>query len=231
MLRKTQAFELKSIDESGVFEGIASVYGNIDSYGDIVEPGAFSKSIQERGKQIPVLWQHGEPIGIGEVYDAGSHLGIKGRILETVTQGADAIKLAKAGIVKGLSIGYRTVKNQWDAERKANKLLEVKLYEVSLVTFPANELASLTAIKSESLEDEAIQTVTEITREIKAGRMLSAANRAKLQSALDTLLALLAASEDDDDDKEAAKSKASEPLSHSAEILAALREIRNSAQI
>ena len=226
MLRKSQAFELKAIDESGAFEGIASVYGNIDSYGDIVEPGAFSKSIMERGKSIPVLWQHKDPIGVGEVYDAGSHLGIKGQILETVSLGADAIKLAKAGIVKGLSIGYKTMKDSWDNDLKARKLHEVKLYEISLVTFPANELATLTGIKSESVEDEAIRALLEYQRELKAGRMISSANRSKLQSIIDIISALLDVEEPDDD--EAAKSKASEPLQHSADILAALREIRES---
>jgi len=223
MLRKTQAFELKSIDESGEFEGIASVYGNKDSYGDVVEPGAFTKTISERGTGIPILWQHGEPIGKGEVTDAGGYLHIKGKILEGVTHGADAIKLAKAGIVKGLSIGYRTIKSQWDVEAKVMRLQELKLYEVSFVTFPANELAMLTGIKSETDDDEAIRTIYDYQLSIKAGRTLSASTRQRLQSTIEALSALLTEADALD---EAAKSLDTEPQKHSVDLLAALREFR-----
>jgi HK97 family phage prohead protease len=221
-MRRTQLFDLKSLDDSGQFEGIASVYGNVDSYGDIVEAGAFSKTIAERGKSVPILWQHDSrlPIGSGEVYDAGTHLGIKGKILEAVSHGADAMRLAKAGIVKGLSIGYQVLKDSWDADRKVRLLKEIKLYEVSFVTFPANELAVLTGIKSGLLEDDAYDTLQHYATELKAGRILSAANMAKLKSIVENLQSLLA-------DAEAAE-KAAEPHLHSNAILDALRDIRKS---
>lgn len=220
-MRRTQAFEIKSIDESGAFEGIASVYGNVDSYGDVVEPGAFSKTIAERGKSIPILWQHDSrlPIGSGEVFDAGTHLGIKGQILEAVSHGGDAMRLAKAGIVKGLSIGYQVLKDSWDAERKVRLLKEIKLYEVSFVTFPANELAVLTGIKSGLPDDEAYEAIQQYITDIKAGRTISAATRSKIQSAIESLSALLV------DDDEAA-SKSNEPPAHSVDIAALLREMR-----
>lgn len=220
-MRLTQPFEIKLADEkAGTFEGIASVYGNIDSYGDVVEPGAFAKTITERGANIPILWQHnsGLPIGTGEVYDAGSHLGIKGRIIDSVSYGADALKLIREGVVKGLSIGYRIVKDAWDSERKVRLLKEVKLYEVSVVTFPANELAVLTGIKSAAIEDEAYTAIQHYTNELKAGKVISAATRSKITSAIESLQSLLADAEAD--------SKADEPLSHSNALLATLREIR-----
>lgn len=224
-MRRTQAFEIKSIDESGAFEGIASVYGNVDSYGDVVEPGAFAKSIMERGKSIPVLWQHEYPIGNGEVFDAGSHLGIKGQILETVSHGSDAIKLAKAGIVKGLSIGYKTMKDQWDTANNVRRLLEVKLYEVSLVTFPANELSLVTGMKAESMEDSGIRALLFMRDEIKAGRTISAATKAKIESVIQSLSALLA--DDNPDGGEAAKNNnPPEPPTHSVDVASMLREFR-----
>jgi HK97 family phage prohead protease len=219
-MRRTQLFELKSLDDSGQFEGIASVYGNVDSYGDIVEAGAFSKTIAERGKSVPILWQHDSrlPIGSGEVYDAGTHLGIKGQILEAVSHGADAMRLAKAGIVKGLSIGYQVLKDSWDADRKVRLLKEIKLYEVSFVTFPANELAVLTGIKSGLPDDDAYSAIQQYITEIKAGRAISAATRAKLLSAIETIQSLLADAEADE--------KSKEPPPHSGDILDVLRDIR-----
>lgn len=221
-MRRTQLFEIKSLDDSGAFEGIASVYGNVDSYGDVVEPGAFSKTIAERGKSIPILWQHDSrlPIGSGEVYDTGTHLGIKGQILETVSHGGDAMRLAKAGIVKGLSIGYQVLKDSWDAERKVRLLKEIKLYEVSFVTFPANELAVLTGIKSGLPEDDAHDAIQQYITEIKAGRAISAATRAKLMTAVEALQSLLADAEADE--------KSKQPGDHCQDILDALRDLRNS---
>jgi len=221
MIRKSQPFEIKLADEkTGAFEGIASVYGNVDSYGDIVEPGAFTKTISERGANVPILWQHDSalPIGMGQVYDAGSHLGIKGQILDTVRHGADALQLIKAGVVKGLSIGYKTIKDEWDATRKVKLLKEIKLYEVSVVTFPANELAVLTGIKSQSEDEDAFELFRHYYSQLKAGRVLSAANMARLTSIVNELTALLADA--------TAASTSTEPQKHSSDILAALREIR-----
>lgn len=221
-MRRTQLFELKSIEADGNFEGIASVYGNVDSYGDIVEPGSFTKTIGERGKSVPILWQHDSrlPIGSGEVFDAGTHLGIKGQILESVSYGADAMKLARAGIVKGLSIGYQVLKDSWDSERKVRLLKEIKLYEVSFVTFPANELAVLTGVKSGLPEDDAHDAIQQYITDFKAGRAISAATRAKLMTAVEALQSLLADAEADE--------KSTQPGNHCKDILDALRDIRNS---
>jgi HK97 family phage prohead protease len=219
-MRRSQPFEIKLADEAtGSFEGIASVYGNVDSYGDIVEAGAFSKTIAERGRSVPILWQHDSrlPIGTGEVYDAGGHLGIKGRIIDSVSYGADALKLIREGVVKGLSIGYTVLKDAWDADRKVRLLKEIKLFEVSVVTFPANELAMLTGVKSDS-RDELIAAAYYVIDELKAGRMLSAANRAQIQAAIETLSSLLAAAEADE--------KSKQPLAHCEDIIAILRDIR-----
>ncbi|MBM3763727.1 MAG: HK97 family phage prohead protease [Acidobacteria bacterium] len=167
--------------DGGGFEGIASVYGNVDSYGDIVEPGAFSKSIRERGANVPILWQHNAalPIGSGEVYETSSGLAIRGRILDTVTQGREALALLRAGAVKGLSIGYRTIKDAWDVVRKTRRLVEVKLYEVSVVTFPANELATVGAVglAGGSGKADTGGDVLKALREIRDGQHVTAALR------------------------------------------------------
>jgi uncharacterized protein len=141
--------ELKALDdEARTIEGYGSIFGNVDSYGDIVMPGAFAKSIKKR--KPAMLWQHNsnQPIGVwDEIEETDKGLRLKGRIIDT-SLGDDAYKLAKAGALTGLSIGYSTVNYETDNTKDIRKLLEVKLYEVSLVTFPANEKATITGVKA-----------------------------------------------------------------------------------
>ena len=77
-------FQIKSIKEDDpdnfIVEGYASIFGNIDSYRDIVMPGAFAKDLIENGNERPILWQHrsDKPIGIGEFEE--DNTGLKCRI-------------------------------------------------------------------------------------------------------------------------------------------------------
>lgn len=142
--------EFKASDEDGTrtIEGLGSVFGNTDSYGDIVMPGAFAETIKTR--KPAMLWQHRSdmPIGIwDEVEETKKGLRLKGRILETQA-GNDAYTLAKAGALTGLSIGFNTKKYEIDEKKKVRKLTELELFEVSLVTFPANDKATITNVKS-----------------------------------------------------------------------------------
>lgn len=141
--------EIKTDDDARTVEGLASVFGNVDSYKDIVMPGAFTKTLAKRKKPLPMLWQHdsGQVVGMwSQLEERDKGLYVKGTILDT-TMGDDAYKLVKAGAVSGLSIGYSTEKYEIDNDKGTRKLLEVKLYEVSLVTFPANERAQITGVK------------------------------------------------------------------------------------
>jgi uncharacterized protein len=147
--RLSFAFEVKAEDDTRTIEGFGSVFNNTDSYNDIVMPGAFAKTI--KGRKPVMLWQHDsdEPIGVWDVVEEQDRgLYVKGRILET-SMGNDAYTLVKAGAISGLSIGYSPVKWETDDTKGVRKLTEVKLYEVSLVTFPANEKAKITRVKSE----------------------------------------------------------------------------------
>ena len=146
--KKSFKFELKSLSETGRFSGWASIYGNVDAVGDVVDVGAFAKTIQEHGDQVPILWAHNsdEPIGIGTLTDSPHGLAVDAQLDLDVQAGKDAYSRLKKQIVKGLSIGFRTVtKAVVDGVRH---LKEVRLYEVSLVLFPANELAQVTAVKA-----------------------------------------------------------------------------------
>jgi HK97 family phage prohead protease len=141
--------EVKADDDARTVEGFASVFNNLDSYSDIVMPGAFAKSIAKR-KPV-MLWQHNsdKPIGVwDEMEEQKKGLYVKGRILDT-SLGDDAYKLVKAGAITGMSIGYAARKWETDTDKGIRKLTEIDLYEVSLVTFPANEKALITRVKSE----------------------------------------------------------------------------------
>lgn len=141
--------ELKAEDDDArTIEGLASVFNNVDSYKDIVLPGAFTKSL--KGRMPVMLWQHRSDMPIGvwdEAEETPKGLRVKGRILDT-TAGIDAYKLVKAKALTGMSIGYSAKDCEIDAQKGIRRLKEVELYEVSLVTFPANEKAQITRVKS-----------------------------------------------------------------------------------
>jgi HK97 family phage prohead protease len=140
---------LKAVDdEPRTIEGFGSIFNNIDSYGDIVLPGAFVKSIKKRKPKM--LWQHRSDMPIGAwdvVKETPEGLYLKGRIFDT-QMGNDAYTLLKGGAIDGLSIGYTTKLYEIDSKANTRKLKEVDLFETSLVTFPANEKATVTNVKS-----------------------------------------------------------------------------------
>lgn len=146
------AFELKGLDEKGQFEGHGSVFNNEDSYGDIVVPGAFTKSLEEHkaaGTLPAMLWQHdpAQPIGVySEMREDQRGLYVKGQLLLETAKGREVHAMIKAKAVRGLSIGFVTRAWEWKEENRIVK--DVDLWEVSLVTFPANKLAGVNDVKS-----------------------------------------------------------------------------------
>lgn len=159
---------LKAMDEEGarVIEGFGSIFNNVDSHSDIVVAGAFAKSIKKR--KPAMLWQHKNdmPIGVWEtVKETPEGLYLKGRILDTQA-GNDAYVLAKEGAISGLSIGFSTKQYEIDSKAGVRKIKEVELYEVSLVTFPSNEKATITNVKS--LEGITVENILQHKRNIEA---------------------------------------------------------------
>jgi hypothetical protein len=148
---KAVKFETKSIDDAK-FEGYASFFNNIDSYGDIIEKGAFSKTIKENVNRIKVLWQHDptEPIGIPEVMAEDENgLYVKAKISAT-DAGKKAMTLIRDGVVTEMSIGFDIVKSDYKpvGNKRFRLIKEVKLWEFSPVTFAANDQAKILQIKS-----------------------------------------------------------------------------------
>lgn len=157
MKTKDFALHVKDVSDDGTFEGYGSIFGNIDSYGEIVDPGAFAKSLKAhaKAKTTPLLlWQHNsdEPIGIWENLvedDKGLHG--TGRLLRGIQRAEEAHILLKAGALRGLSIGYREVKTR--PEGMVRHLEELDLREISVVSFPANRQATVQSVKSERMDE------------------------------------------------------------------------------
>lgn len=147
--------KLKSVSDNGEFEGYGSVFGVKDSYDDVVLPGAFSKSLDawREKKSLPaMLWQHqmDEPIGIyTEMKEDDVGLYVKGRLLiddDPLAKRAHAHM--KAGSLTGLSIGYILKEWEYDRTKEVFLLKEIDLWEVSPVTFPSNDEARISDVKS-----------------------------------------------------------------------------------
>ncbi|HGF8890775.1 TPA: HK97 family phage prohead protease [Yersinia enterocolitica] len=147
--------KLKSVSDSGEFEGYGSVFGVKDSYDDIVVPGAFIKSLnawRDKNALPAMLWQHrmDEPIGIyTEMKEDDVGLFVKGRLLiddDPLAKRAHAHM--KAGSLTGLSIGYMLKDWEYDRNKEAFLLKEIDLWEVSPVTFPSNDEARVSDVKS-----------------------------------------------------------------------------------
>lgn len=146
--------ELKLADDKpGLVTGYGSVFGVKDSYGDIVAPGAFAASLADwkaKGRMPAMLWQHGpsEPVGVWtEMVEDSTGLRCTGQLLLTVDRGKEAYEHLKAGTVGGLSIGFQTIERTWNYEEETRTLNKVTLWEVSLVTFPANDAARVSGVK------------------------------------------------------------------------------------
>lgn len=149
-------FDAKSVRNDGTFSGYASTFGNVDSYGDIVMPGAFNKSLVTRPPQkVKLLWQHDstQPIGVWQTIQEDSKgLYVKGKILKELAKGAEAYTLMKEGVIDSMSIGYTTLESEY-TKSGIRQLKELGLMEVSLVTFPANDQATVTGLKNISLRE------------------------------------------------------------------------------
>lgn len=145
-------FQFKAVgdENSGEFEGYGSVFGVVDSYNDVVEKGAFVESLAKHG--LPKLLLHHStkmPAGIyTEVKEDEHGLFVKGKLNLDVQAAREMYSLMRMGAIDGLSIGYNTLEEQIDRESGINRLKRVRLYEVSIVTFPANEDSTVLGVKS-----------------------------------------------------------------------------------
>lgn len=154
----TAPLEIKNLDEGGSFEGYASVFGNMDSDGDVIVKGAFRKSLesyQAKGKMPKMLWQHNPSIIVGKFLDMQEDeygLWVKGSLILDVEKGREAYALMKAGELDAMSVGFN-IEEAGDGDR-GRVISTADLWEVSLVTWGANDAALITTVKSiDSIRD------------------------------------------------------------------------------
>jgi HK97 family phage prohead protease len=153
--RKFTSLALGEVEEDGVFSGYASLFGKADLGKDVVERGAFAKSLRQRGAAgIRMLFQHdpNEPIGAwSEIREDERGLFVRGQIARGVERGREVLELMRAGALDGLSIGFRTVRARKDGASGLRRILEADLWEISVVTFPMLPGARVDRVKAQSL--------------------------------------------------------------------------------
>lgn len=154
MKTMNMAFEVKA-DEKGAFSGYGAIFGNVDLGGDIVLPGAFTKSLAaytKSGTQPALLWSHNDASPIGDwtsMEEDSKGLKVSGQLWldDGLPDAQKAYRMMRGTGTKGLSIGYQTKISE--RNQKGERLLkEVDLYEVSAVTTPMNPKATITRVKS-----------------------------------------------------------------------------------
>lgn len=147
-------FEIKAVNADGTVEGYGSVFGVRDNYDDVIAKGAFIQSLKDHkaaGTMPAMLWQHDadKPIGVWtEMVEDEKGLRIKGQLAMETVKGKEAHALLKMGALNGLSIGFMSKEWSYDRDTEVRTLTAIDLWEVSLVTFPANEKARVTNVKS-----------------------------------------------------------------------------------
>lgn len=145
-------FELKEISDGGIFAGYASVFDVEDYFGDTIKKGAFARSLAGKRKRQPaLLWQHNhdEPIGVWDSMEEDDKgLYGEGRLALGTQRGREAYELLQMKAINGLSIGFTPIKHIIDKDTGKRTLLDIDLWETSLVTFPANEAARIEEVRA-----------------------------------------------------------------------------------
>ena len=165
--KKNTFLEIKNINDCGKFCGYASVFNVVDSYKDIILPSAFKNTIESKNirSDIKMLWQHkqDQPIGYFNIIKEDTiGLYVEGQILLNTQQGQEAYSLIKNKSVNGLSIGYIVKDAEYDTKNNARLIKEVELFEISIVTFPANKYSNITYCKSKTEEQIIIEKLEKL---------------------------------------------------------------------
>lgn len=150
--RKYVDLALGAVETDGTFSGYASLFDAVDLGKDLVERGAFARSIRERGAAgVRMLYQHdpNQPIGVwSEIREDARGLFVRGRLSSEVARSREVLALMRSGALDGLSIGFRAVKAKSDAARGVRRILEADLWEISVVTFPMLPGARVETVKA-----------------------------------------------------------------------------------
>jgi HK97 family phage prohead protease len=149
---KRVTLAVEEIGSEGSFSGYASLFGAPDLGRDVVERGAFGKSLRARGASgVRMLFQHdpAQPIGTWtELREDDRGLFVRGQLQTEVARGREILALMKSGALDGLSIGFRAARARKEAATGLRRILEADLWEISVVTFPMLPGARIRHVKS-----------------------------------------------------------------------------------
>lgn len=216
------SFELRATDDVDGFEGHAASFWSVDSYGTAFAPGAFKRTIKNRTDKIPVLWNHNPEHPIGKhlsLKEDKAGLYVNVGIADDGAEGSVFLKRLRFGVPLGLSFGFQTYKSRsaedddpldltdapaWlgkgkDARKQVEIITEVKLWESSPVTFPANTNSTIDDIRAARMEQQA-EYLTSLLEEMRAGSLSPDDTRLPL---LHDVAEALAALPDPDSDPDA----------------------------
>ena len=172
--RKFAELDLARLAEDGTFEGYASLFGRVDLGRDVVEPGAFARSLARRGAAgVRMLFQHdpNQPIGTWtDIREDARGLLVRGRLASGVGKAREVLELMRGGALDGLSIGFRTVKARKDARSGVRHILEADLWEISVVTFPMLPEARVASVKAGGALPTVRQFERWLTRDARLSR-------------------------------------------------------------
>lgn len=151
--------------EARTFSGYASVFNGLDSYGDMIAPGAYAKTLENRDRPIRMRWNHFGPV-IGkftEIHEDEHGLWVEGELTPGHSVAEDAAASLKHGAVDGLSIGYRVV--EAESRGDARLLKEIDLVEISVVEEPADMNAQISGFKSALDEAQTLKDIETLLRD------------------------------------------------------------------
>tara|TARA_B100001250_G_scaffold128506_1_gene109405 strand:- start:2189 stop:2899 length:711 start_codon:yes stop_codon:yes gene_type:complete len=167
--------ELQDIDDkTGIVKGYGSIFGNIDSDGDIITKGAYTKTISENGNRVKYLYQHqmDKPLGkMVNLYEDEKGLMFEAEIPKTQL-GKDVLELMKAGVITENSVGILPLQKEGCPDGMENcyrKLTEVKLYEISAVTLAANDEAMILDVKGNFDKEKVLGRYDNLVKLIRKG--------------------------------------------------------------
>lgn len=149
--------ELRTIEEDGTFEGYLTVWDTVDDYNSTFTRGSFKKTIEERGSKVKILFDHEHLIGSSIELREDDH-GVfgKGKLNLDVEKAKEAYTFMQDGTLDGLSFGFRTIKEGF--ANGVRQIKEVQLYEFGPVTFPANDAAEITSVRSQDFSESLTET-------------------------------------------------------------------------
>lgn len=146
-------FELKAVDDAGNFEGYAAVFNNVDLGDDVILPGAFTRVKTTRSGKLKLALYHDltRLVGLADFTQDDHGLLVKGKVNQAVSYAKDAYELMRAGILDSMSIGFNTLKADFEerAGRTVRVIKEAELWEASFVPFGMNPEAQVLSVKSD----------------------------------------------------------------------------------